>query len=223
MNAYSKTYIPNAIKTLRSGNFTSIRGCAAAFCVPHQTLQHRISGRLSRSHAHEHRQILSSAEEKTLIRWITQLTNTDFLISSALGVQMAEEVRRNRFPLSRDPPSCPRPIGKSWLDRFRVRHPEIQGVWARKIEGARHKAMNVETVKTWFEAVTELYLQHQYDPERVYYMDESGTYAGRLRGAKSLQTVYKGATRPSSTSLNSSKTTTRAGTPSISLSPALSK
>ena len=139
--------------------------------MPPQTLQHRISGRLSRSHAHEHRQILSSAEQKTLVRWITRLTNTGFPVSPALGVQMADEIRRNRFPLSRDPPSYPRPIGKSWLDRFRVRHLGIQGAWSRKIEGARQKAMNVETVKTWFEAVTELYLQHQYDPNRIYNMD----------------------------------------------------
>jgi hypothetical protein len=150
---------------------------------------HPVSGRLSRSHAHENRQILSSAEEKTLARWITRLTNTGFPASPALGVQMAEEICRNRFALSREPPSYARPIGKSWLDRFHVCHPEIQGVWARKIESARHKAMNVETVKTWFEAVTELYLQHQYDSERVCNMDESGFAVGESQSSRALVNV----------------------------------
>jgi len=66
---------------------------------------------------------------------------------------MAEEIRRSRYQLVSVPPSYDRPIGKSWLDRFRKRHSEIQGVWTRKIEGVRHKALSLEVVRTWFEAV----------------------------------------------------------------------
>jgi hypothetical protein len=65
MSAYSESDMSSAITAFQSGKFTLIRGWyAAAFRVPHQTLQHRISGRLSSSHAHENRQILSSGEEK---------------------------------------------------------------------------------------------------------------------------------------------------------------
>jgi len=32
--------------------------------------------------------------------------------------------------------------------------------------------MSVETAETWFDAVTELRLQHKYSPERMYNMDE---------------------------------------------------
>ena len=38
--------------------------------------------------------------------------------------------------------------------------------------------MSVETVKTWFDAVTELWLQHKYTFERIYNMDESGFAVG---------------------------------------------
>jgi len=41
---------------------------------------------------------------------------------------MAEEIRRSRYQLASVPPSYDRPISKSWLDRFRKRHSEIQGV-----------------------------------------------------------------------------------------------
>jgi hypothetical protein len=68
MSACSESDISGAITAFQSGKFTSIRGwCAAAFRVPHQTLQHddiASLGVFRRSRAHENRQILSSGEEK---------------------------------------------------------------------------------------------------------------------------------------------------------------
>ncbi|PPJ59567.1 hypothetical protein CBER1_11687 [Cercospora berteroae] len=122
-----------------------------------------MSGRTSRAQGHEHEQILSSAEEKTLVRWLSRLTCAEFPASPALTIQIAEKVRQSRLWLARTPPTLPstrRPMGKHWLDRFRNRHPEIQGVWTRQIEGVRHNIANLDIVKTYFEAVTELYLQH---------------------------------------------------------------
>ena len=72
---------------------------------------------------------------------------------------MANEVRRNRFQLTHAVISYPRPIGKSWLDRFRIRHFEIKGVRTRKIEAARHKALSRKVVTLWFKAVTELRIE----------------------------------------------------------------
>jgi hypothetical protein len=78
-------------------------------------------------------------------------------------------------------------VHASWLDRFHVRRPAIQGVWARKTGNARHKA--IETVKTWFKAATELYLQHQYDAERVCNIDDSGFTVGESQPSKALVDV----------------------------------
>jgi hypothetical protein len=102
---------------------------------------------------------------------------------------MAEEIRRNRFLLSHAIISYPRPIGKSWLDRFRIRHPEIKGVWTRKIESARHKALSPEVVKMWFEAVMELRIEHQYAPDRIYNMDESGFAVGDSQSSRALVNI----------------------------------
>ena len=188
-NAYTESQMHTAVLDCSTGRCTSIRECAIAHDVPVQSLRNRLAGRTSRTHAHEHMQILSNAEERTLVRWLTHLTNTGFPASPALAIKMAEEVRRNRYQVSRTPPFYPKPIGKSWLDRFRARHPEIQGVWTRKIEGARHKAVGVETVKTWFEAVTELRLQHQYTPDCIYNMDESGFAVGDSQSSRALVNV----------------------------------
>ena len=144
-----------------------IRAIARSFCVPEATLRHRINGRLSRSCAYEYRQILSEPEERTLARWITHLTTTGYPASSALVIDIAKQIREQRHQLKADATSSPsqRPIGKRWLDRFRTRHPQIQGTWARQIESARHNATNPDAIKRWFDAVTRLFLEHQYPPE----------------------------------------------------------
>ena len=109
--------------------------------------------------------------------------------SPTLVIQMAEEIRRNRYRISKTPPSHTKPIGKSWLDRFRLRHSEIQGVWSRQLESARHKVMSIKAAKTWFEAVEELFLQHQYPPERIFNMDESGFAVGESQTSRVLINV----------------------------------
>jgi len=134
-------------------------------------------------------QILSKPEERTLIRWITHLTNTGFPASPALVREMAEEIRHSRLKLSSTSNQTLRPIGSDWLLRFRRRHTEIQGVWARRMDGLRHKATNVATAKIWFEAVTELHLQHQYPPDRQYNMDKSGFAVGDLQTTRVLVNV----------------------------------
>ena len=105
---------------------------------------------------------------------------------------MAEEIRRSRVQLSKDLASAPvqrRPIPTGWLVRFRKRHPDIQGVWTRQIEDARFRMASVEAVKPWFEAVTELQLQHQYPPEHRYNMDESGFAVGTSQTSRALVNI----------------------------------
>ncbi|TKA64438.1 hypothetical protein B0A49_10136 [Cryomyces minteri] len=102
---------------------------------------------------------------------------------------MAEEIRRGRVRLSKKLPPSPRPIGGRWLDRFKTRHPEIEGIWTRQIESARFNATSYEGVKRWFDAVTELFLQHQYPPERVYNTDESGFAVGASQSSRALVNI----------------------------------
>jgi hypothetical protein len=140
----------DAILEYKSGRYKSVRAYAIAKGVPWSTLQYRLAGHTSRSHGHENAQILTNAEEKTLVRWLTRLTSIGFPVSPALAVEMADEIRHSRMQLSRNPTQASlhtRPMGDKWLHRFRTRHPEIQGIWTRQIDGARHKAATAEAVK----------------------------------------------------------------------------
>lgn len=101
---------------------------------------------------------------------------------------MAEEIQRGRIQLSATQPST-HPIGEHWLDRFRARNPEIAGVWTCQIESARFTATNFEGVKKWFDAVVELWEQHQYALENVYNMDESGFAVGVSQSSRALVNI----------------------------------
>jgi len=186
--AFSESIIQEAITAYRAKRYSSIRATAYAFAIPRSTLQHRMAGRASYQYSRESQQILSSAEERTLIKWITHLTHTGYPISPALALELAETIRSQRYQLSKQAPHR-RPIGKHWLDRFRTRYLEIQGVWTRQIESARYTALNTATVQGWFDAVTALYIQHQYLPERIYNMDESGFAIGASQSSRVLVNI----------------------------------
>ena len=111
--SYSEADIQKAISGYKSGMYSSILNAALACCIPNATLQLCMSGGTSRSDAYEYRQILSNVEEKTLVKWISHLIRAGFLVPSILAIQMAEEVRHNRFQLIYAIISYPRPIGKS--------------------------------------------------------------------------------------------------------------
>ena len=67
---------------------------ARAFNVPRQTLYDRLDGKLPRNKAHETEQLLSHAEEKELVRWITRLTITGYPPRYDTLREMAEEIRK---------------------------------------------------------------------------------------------------------------------------------
>ena len=119
------------------------------------------------------------------------IQGTSFFSSTAppaLVVNMAEEIRRSRFQLSQSP-SPLRPIGEQWIDRFRTRHPDIQGIWTRQIDSMRHSAINIDTLKTWFDAVTELCIQNCYIPACIYNMDKSGFAVGASQSSRALVNI----------------------------------
>lgn len=109
--------ISRAVSSYHSGESTSLRQAAVAFKVPYATLQRRVSGGLSRSHAHESQQILSTPEEKTLVRWLTHLTATGSPATPALVVEMALEIRNGRLQLEKSEPVNLQTIRQHWVDR----------------------------------------------------------------------------------------------------------
>jgi hypothetical protein len=154
--AYTEAQLQAALSSLNGNDTESIRVTAAAYAVPESTSR-------------------SSAEEKTLVKWFSNLTRAGFPASPALLVGIAEEVRWSRFKVSDGPSPQLSPLGKHWSLKFRARHPGIKGVWTRQIERARYDGVNSEIMSAWFDAVRALLNEHQYGPSHIYNMDESGS------------------------------------------------
>jgi len=64
----SEDQIQKALLAYNNQEFSSIRGAARYFEVDHKTLIRRMAGGKSRTQAREIQQILTTAEEKTLVR-----------------------------------------------------------------------------------------------------------------------------------------------------------
>jgi hypothetical protein len=144
MPTYSEEDLTNALAAYRNREFTSIRKCAYAFNIPYSTLAFRLSTRTSRSKSHESQQILSTAEEKTLLKAITRLSKSGCPITLPLTRDLAEEIRLSRFRPNSTPTSYP-PISKRWIDRFRKRYPELKTVYSRALDANRSKELTIRS------------------------------------------------------------------------------
>ena len=111
MPTYPEDTLIAALTAYRNGEYTSTRKCAYAFNIPRSTLLNRLSNRTSRSKSHELQQILSTAEEKALLKAIIRLTKSGCPITLPLTRDLAEEIRLSRFRLSSTPTSYA-PISK---------------------------------------------------------------------------------------------------------------
>ena len=94
--AKKEARLQEAIAAVQNGEHTCHSG-AIAFGVPRSTLYERVNGgKQPRNLAHESEQILSHAEERELVRWITRLTISGYPPRHSTLREMAEEVRKRR-------------------------------------------------------------------------------------------------------------------------------
>ena len=119
-------------------------------------MSRRLGGGLSRAQAKEIAQILSNAEEKTLVRWISRYTCAGSPITPALLFELAELIRHQRVRHASQNSASTKiitPIGHEWLYRFLNRHPTIQSIYTRQLEATRFNGASYDKVKAWFDAV----------------------------------------------------------------------
>jgi hypothetical protein len=100
MPIVNESILLQATTAYRNGEYTSIRACADAFSVSYSTLSYQLSRRVPRSTAHESEQILSAAEKKALVKWITRLSTASCPITLPLTRNLAEEIQKRHIALS---------------------------------------------------------------------------------------------------------------------------
>jgi DDE superfamily endonuclease/Tc5 transposase DNA-binding domain/helix-turn-helix, Psq domain len=151
---------------------------ATVFNVPRRTLYDRVNGmKKARNKAHERDQILTHAEEKVLVRWITRLTITGYPPRYATLLEMAEEIRKQRVK-DKVQTVIYDDIGEQWVQRFLRRHPELVSITPRSIDAVRIKDTSSERLKQWFDDLEKVLVEYNIKPENIYNMDESGFAIG---------------------------------------------
>ena len=74
--------------------YSSIRRCADAFQVPFSTLRGRLNGgRKSYSEAAVDRQLLKTAEEKVIVKWISDLDTWGFPPRVEMVTKLAQQIQ----------------------------------------------------------------------------------------------------------------------------------
>jgi len=163
---------------------------ALAFKVPRRMLYDRVNGnRKFRPQAHELAQILSNAEEKELVRWITRLTITGYPPRHVTLLEMADEIRKRRVKNINDESmqliEYPN-IGTQWVSRFLRRHPELVSVTPRSIDAVRVKDTSPERLTQWFEDLRQVIEEYDIKQENMYNMDESGFAIGEKEATRCI-------------------------------------
>jgi hypothetical protein len=184
--------IQAALESLRNKEFSSIYAAADHHEVSKKTLGRRILDGKSQAQAFESKQILTNAEESTLVRWLCHCAKSGSFISPALFKELAQllRLRRVRHASSANPllspPSYLRPIGHEWIYRFIQRHPIIDSIYARQMDAARYNGASFEVVKRWFDAVAEKFQERQYELGNIWNMDQTGFGVGESQSTKIL-------------------------------------
>jgi hypothetical protein len=174
---------------LKNKDFSSIRAAAQFFEVGHTTLSRRLRSSVSQSKSKEMAQILTNAEEDTLVRWIKRCTKGGLHITGPMLLELATHLRATRVTnASHDTPlqSSTARINRKWLLRFQNRHSEIGRIYARQLEHARQEGATFENGRRWFDAVEAMLEEHRYRPEYIWNMDESGFGIGEEQAFKVL-------------------------------------
>ena len=172
MPTYSEDTLLDALAAYRNGEYTSTRKCTYALNIPRSTLLGRLSNRTSYVKSHESQQILSTTEEKTLLKTIYRLSKSGCPITLSLTRDLAEEIRLSRFRLSSTPTSYP-PVSKQKIDRFRKQYPELFTIYSRALDTSRLEGVSYPFVNAYSDALTNLLLENSYPSDAIFNVDDT--------------------------------------------------
>jgi hypothetical protein len=191
--------IAKAVIAIKEIKVKSAYAAAKEFDVNRGTLMNRLRGGVSHAKGHESTQLLSSAEEKALIAWCKHVAAGGSPARHQLVREMAWEILTRRVASVNtdgmqlvNMPS----LGKDWVKRFILRHPEVKTTISAKIDVARWKDSTPESIHEWFDAFNDTCRKFRYNNKNIYNMDETGFSIGtsqcnRVIIDSTLRTRYK--------------------------------
>jgi hypothetical protein len=161
-----------ALDEVHSG--VSVNKVSAKWKIPEQTLRDRKNGKTRpRQQAHHSQQMLSTEGEAVLVAWVQLWADT----ARPTSISRIKRIARDLAGTD---------VGKNWVHRFLLRHPELKLGKPSGLDPKRAQAFNEAIVKKHFEELTKA-LYPGLNPSNLYNMDEKGCQRGggrRIRNQK---------------------------------------
>ena len=88
--------LSEAVLGIQTKKYKSANAAAIALNLRPDTVRRRVRGIPTRTKAHQQQQLLSKNQEKTLLKWIKELTSSGYAPSHRILREVANEVRTNR-------------------------------------------------------------------------------------------------------------------------------
>ena len=172
----------NAVETAEMG----YKKAAKEFGVPRNTLKRRHLGinknaKGSSKIPGSYTAVFSADIERELVQYILTMEGMMFGIT-------CKEVRGLAF-LMAERNNIPHPFkngvaGKDWLQGFMSRHPELSLRQPEATSAARAHGFNRQSVNRFFDLLTALVEEHNFPPDKIYNVDETGMTTVQTRPSK---------------------------------------
>lgn len=125
--------------------------------------------------------VFSAEMERELVQYILTMEGMMFGITykdvRSLAFQMAE---RHNLPH----PFEKEAAGKDWLQKFMLRHQELSPRQPEATSAARAHGFNRQSVDRFFNLLTALMEEHNFPPDKIYNVDETGMTTVQTRPSK---------------------------------------
>lgn len=157
----------------------------------HTTLRNRVNGIQSIASFNRTKQILSPAEEETIVKLLLASSDRSRPFDFTSIVHLANHILKARLG------SRFKKLGKNWVNRFVERHhDQLQTYWSKPLDSQRAKCLNPASVEGWFSVVKTEIVDEGVLPENIYGMDESGfppsdQGTSRVVGRRGLKLQHK--------------------------------
>jgi helix-turn-helix, Psq domain/Tc5 transposase DNA-binding domain len=155
--------IEKAVKACAEDDQLTIRKAAKIYNISHTTISRRLQKTTqSWSVAHQHEQLLSPVEERTLVKWTKQYYKWGLPLNLKQLRQFALEILRRK---SRKPTDSAPFISDFWHRNLLKRNPEIRHVVACGLDRARASTvLKTETFTEYFKLYNSIQKEYRITP-----------------------------------------------------------
>jgi hypothetical protein len=141
---------------------------AEHYGIPRTTLRDHMNGKIAKRKKGP-QGVLTKEEEEGLVTYMKEMVRWGHGLSPReLRLKVAEMTQQRETPFTNDIP------GESWLRLFKNRHPEFTLRNSEALEVGRAKGLCPLNVASFYENLTYLYSEHNYGPDQIWNVDESG-------------------------------------------------